>query len=96
MDRISAQNKINEGSGYFENLLIHQKCNGAPDFVFRSVDFKVVVLERDLCAEVGGYLDHEGLDCLVGQGGRGKEDIILYGQQPETDPIISACLPEPD
>ena len=36
------------------------------------MDFKVVILERDLCAEVGGYLNHKGLDRLVGQRGRGK------------------------
>lgn len=43
------------------------------------MNLKVVVLERDLCTEVGGYLDHKGLDRLMWKGGWREEDIILYG-----------------
>jgi len=80
---------------YLENFLIHQECNGTPDLVFCSMDFKIVVLERDLCSEVGGYLDHERLDGLVGKGGWWEKDVILDGQQPETNPVISTRLPQP-
>ena len=89
---MSSQNQVIEASQYLENLLIHQERNGTPDFVFRSVNFKVVILKRDLRPEVGGYLDHEGLDHLMGKGGRREKDVILDGQQPETNPIISTRL----
>ena len=79
---------------YLENLLIHQECNGTPDLVFCSVNFKVVVLKRDLCSEVGGYLDHKRLDGLVGKGGWWEKDVVLDGQQPETNPVISTRLPQ--
>ena len=91
---MSSRNKIDCGKGqYLENLLIHQECDGTPDLVFCPVNFKVVVLERDLRSEVGGYLDHEGLDRLVGKGRWGEKDVILDGQQPKADPIISTRLP---
>lgn len=77
---------------YFENFLVHQECNGTPDLIFSPMNLKVIVLESDLCAEVGGYLDHEGLNRLMRERGLREEDIILYGQQPEADPIISARL----
>lgn len=59
------------------------------------MNFKVVVLERDFCAKVGGYLDHERLHSLVGKRRRREENIVLDGQQPEADPIISASLWRP-
>lgn len=59
------------------------------------MNLKVVVLECDLCSEIGGDLDHEGLNRVVGKRDWREKVIILEGQQPKADPIIGTCLSRP-
>lgn len=59
------------------------------------MNFKVVVLESDLRPEIGGDMNHERLNRLVWEWGGREKDVILDGQQPETNPIISTCLRRP-
>ena len=56
------------------------------------MNFKVVVLESDFRPEIGGDMNHKRLNRLVWERGGREKDVILDGQQPETNPIISTCL----